>query len=107
MRPVRLAVAAASGAGAASLLNGYRRYNAACNHCHGPDGVGSTFAPSLVEQVFDPGLFRQAVLLGRASGVSVMKGFCDDPNIAPYVDDIYIYLKARAGGAVGRGRPAP
>jgi mono/diheme cytochrome c family protein len=22
--------------------NGFRRYNAGCNHCHGPDGVGST-----------------------------------------------------------------
>ena len=30
--------------------NGFRRYNAACNHCHGPDGAGSTFAPSLVDQ---------------------------------------------------------
>ncbi len=26
--------------------NGYRRYHAGCNHCHGPDGVGSTFASS-------------------------------------------------------------
>jgi mono/diheme cytochrome c family protein len=26
-----------------------RRYHARCNHCHGPDGVGSTFGPSLVE----------------------------------------------------------
>jgi hypothetical protein len=34
--------------------NGCRRYNAACNHCHGPDGAGSTFATSLVD-----GLRRQ------------------------------------------------
>jgi hypothetical protein len=26
--------------------NGFRRYNARCNHCHGPDGVGSTCAAS-------------------------------------------------------------
>ena len=26
--------------------NGFRRYNAGCNHCHGPDGVGSSFGPS-------------------------------------------------------------
>jgi hypothetical protein len=34
-----------------------------------------------------------------------MKGFGGDPNIAPYVDDIYAYLQARADGALGRGRP--
>jgi len=34
-----------------------------------------------------------------------MKGFADDPNIAPYVDDIYAYLQARADGVLGPGRP--
>ena len=29
--------------------NGFRRYNAVCNHCHGPDGVGGSFGPSLIE----------------------------------------------------------
>jgi mono/diheme cytochrome c family protein len=33
-----------------AILNGYRRYDASCSHCHGPDGVGSTFAPSLIER---------------------------------------------------------
>ena len=28
-------------------LNGFRRYHAGCNHCHGAYGEGSTFAPSL------------------------------------------------------------
>ena len=34
-----------------------------------------------------------------------MKGFADDPNIAPYVDDIYAYLQARTDGELGPGRP--
>ena len=34
-----------------------------------------------------------------------MRGFADDPNVAPYVRDIYLYLEARADGSVGRGRP--
>jgi hypothetical protein len=34
-----------------------------------------------------------------------MKGFSGDPNVAPYVDDIYAYLQARADGVLGRGRP--
>jgi len=84
-----------------------RRYNAACNHCHGPDGAGSSFAPSLVEHAFDREIFRRVVLAGKANGVSVMEGFGGDPNVAPHVDDIYDYLKARAEGAIGRGRPSP
>ena len=37
------------------VYNGFRRYHAGCNHCHGPDGVGSTFAPALVEKLLDTG----------------------------------------------------
>jgi mono/diheme cytochrome c family protein len=90
-----------------AILNGYRRYNSACNHCHGPDGVGSTFAPSLIEQPLPFARFRTVVEQGSASGTAVMRGFADDPNVAPYVRDIWLYLEARAGGSVGRGRPAP
>jgi mono/diheme cytochrome c family protein len=85
--------------------NGFRRYNAGCNHCHGPDGIGSTFAPSLVDGLPEVEAFRRIVREGKISGTSVMKGFGGDPNVAPYVDDIYAYLQARADGALGRGRP--
>ena len=85
--------------------NGFRRYSAGCNHCHGPDGVGSTFAPSLIEGMPPPAAFRDIVLNGRRDGTKVMKGFAGDPNVEPYVDDIYAYLQARADGALGRGRP--
>jgi mono/diheme cytochrome c family protein len=85
--------------------NGFRRYHAACNHCHGQDGMGSTFAPSLVERLPDIEDFRRIVRDGTANGQSVMKGYAGDPNIMPYVDDIYGYLQARADGVLGRGRP--
>jgi mono/diheme cytochrome c family protein len=89
----------------ARTYNGFRHYHAVCVHCHGPEGMGSTFAPSLVSQLPDSESFRRIVLAGRRSGASVMKGFAGDPNVAPYVDDIYAYLQARADGALGRGRP--
>lgn len=89
----------------ARTYQGYRRYHAGCSHCHGQDGMGSTFGPSLVERLPDVELFRRIVRLGVASGSSVMKGYADDPNVAPYVDDIYAYLQARADGVLGRGRP--
>ena len=101
------ALAQGEAAAGQAILNGYRRYNSACNHCHGPDGVGSTFAPSLIEQPLPYPRFEEVVEQGSASGVSVMRGFADDPNVAPYVRDIWLYLEARAGGSVGRGRPTP
>jgi mono/diheme cytochrome c family protein len=89
----------------ARTYNGFRRYHAGCNHCHGPDGVGSTFASSLVDRPLGVEAFRRVVREGQSDGVSVMKGFAGDPNFAPYIDDIYAYLQARADGALGRGRP--
>lgn len=54
------------------LLNGYRRYHAGCNHCHGPDGLGSSFGPSLVESPPDPDRFREAVRDGIKGARGVM-----------------------------------
>jgi mono/diheme cytochrome c family protein len=34
----------------AGTYNGFQRYHAGCNHCHGPDGMNSTFGPSLVDE---------------------------------------------------------
>jgi mono/diheme cytochrome c family protein len=89
----------------AATYNGFRRYNAVCSHCHGQDGVGSSFAPSLVDGLLDIDTFRNVVLDGLVAGSSVMKGFANDPNVAPYVGDIYAYLQARNDGALGGGRP--
>ena len=89
-----------------AILDGYRRYNSACNHCHGPDGIGSSFAPSLIDRPLPYARFREIVEQGSATGVSVMRGFANDPNVAPHIADIYAYLEARAAGTVGRGRPA-
>jgi len=89
----------------ARTYNGFRRYHAGCNHCHGPDGMGSTFAPSLVESLPGVETFRRIVRHGQANGTSIMKGFAADPNVAPYVDDIYAYLQARADRALSPGRP--
>jgi mono/diheme cytochrome c family protein len=89
----------------ARTYDGYRRYHAGCNHCHGPDGMGSSFGPSLVNRLPEIEAFRRIVRDGQSSGAAVMKGFAGDPNVAPYVDDIYAYLQARADGALGRGRP--
>src|SRR5262245_10107431 len=63
----------------ARTYNGFRRYHAVCNHCHGPDGSGSTFGPALVDQLIDLDAFRRIVREGTRNGASVMKGFAGDP----------------------------
>lgn len=91
--------------------NGFRRYHSSCHVCHGPDGLGSTYAPPLIESIPRIGYdgYLEAVVNGienvSTSEQSVMPGFGEDPNVMNYVDDIYSYLKARADGVIGRGRP--
>jgi methanol metabolism-related c-type cytochrome len=92
--------------------SGYRRYNSECIVCHGPDGEGSTFAPALVNSLktmtYDQ--FMNIVAGGKqdvnAAQNQVMPSFGTNRNVMCYIDDIYVYLKARADGAVPRNRPA-
>ena len=90
----------------ARTFSGYRRYHGSCNHCHGPDGVGSIIAPPLVDRLPRLEAFQLIVRGGVKKGNAVMKGYADDPNIEPSIDDIFAYLQARADGVLGRGRPA-
>jgi methanol metabolism-related c-type cytochrome len=93
------------------LFSGYRRYHSDCHVCHGPDGVGSSYAPGLMESLksIDYPTFLSIVAEGRknvSSGKeSVMPAFGDNKNVYCYLDDLYIYLRARAVGAAPRGRP--
>jgi methanol metabolism-related c-type cytochrome len=90
---------------------GFIRYGANCLACHGPDGLGSTYAPSLVNafQHLDYGSFLETVAGGKknvsASQQLVMPSLGTDKNVMCYIDGIYVYLRARSDGALGRGRP--
>ncbi|WP_026869699.1 c-type cytochrome, methanol metabolism-related [Inquilinus limosus] len=94
------------------VYNGFRRYNSICYVCHGPDGEGSSFAPSLVDSLktlsFDQ--FMDTVVNGKetvnTASEKKMPALGTDPNVMCYINDIYAYLKARSDGVVGRGRPA-
>jgi methanol metabolism-related c-type cytochrome len=93
-------------------FSGFRRYHSECHVCHGPDGEGSTYAPSLVESLktMSYAEFLQIVAGGRevirADKQSKMPALGENPNVMCYIDDIYIYLKARSDNALPRGRPA-
>ena len=91
--------------------DGYRRYEAYCLRCHGPDGAGSSYAPALAESLKSLSYeqFLETVVYGRknvsASQQSVMPAFGEAIDVMENIDDIYSYLTARADGVIGRGRP--
>jgi len=92
--------------------SGFRRYHSECHVCHGPDGMGSTYAPGLTQSLktMSYGDFLSIVASGRqnvsTSQGNVMPAFGDNPNVACYMDDLYVYLRARANDAFERVRPA-
>jgi methanol metabolism-related c-type cytochrome len=91
--------------------SGFRRYHSECHVCHGPDGMGSSYAPALKDSLKTMSYadFLGVVATGRknvsSSQENVMPSFGDNKNVVCYLDDIYVYLRARASDAVGRGRP--
>jgi methanol metabolism-related c-type cytochrome len=107
-----IAVAAFVGKTALADGTGYRRYHSECHVCHGPDGMGSTYAPALKDSLKTMSYadFLGVVASGRknvtSSQENVMPAFGDNPNVSCYMDDIYVYLRARANDTIGRVRPA-
>ncbi|MCF8481274.1 MAG: c-type cytochrome, methanol metabolism-related [Rhodospirillum sp.] len=94
-----------------ATYSGFRRYHSECHVCHGPEGMGSSYAPALKDSALrmDYYDFIDVVTNGRqkvsAAENSVMPSFGTNPNVMCFLDDIYTYLKARGTGAMPRGRP--
>jgi methanol metabolism-related c-type cytochrome len=92
--------------------SGYRHYHSDCHVCHGPDGEGSSYAPALKDSLktMSYAQFLGLVAAGRknvnTAQENVMPAFGTNPNVACYMDDIYVYLRARANGVWGRERPS-
>ena len=93
-------------------FSGFRRYHSECHTCHGPDGEGSSYAPALVQSVQDMDYtdFTYVIINGRENvhggTQNVMPSFAENLNVMCYLDDIYVYLRARGQGELPRGRPA-
>jgi methanol metabolism-related c-type cytochrome len=91
--------------------SGFVRYHSECHVCHGPDGMGSSYAPALIDSLktINYGDFLGVVAGGRknvnTANENVMPAFGTNKNVMCVVDDIYVYLRARANDAVPRGRP--
>lgn len=118
-----------------STYLGWRVFHSTCHGCHGVDATGTTVAPDLVARVRrlsardfsvkvlsryritvsaqdaagdNRSELREAFLeqvLRRERGDVLMPAWERDANVQPHVLDIYAYLRARADGAIGPGRP--
>jgi methanol metabolism-related c-type cytochrome len=90
--------------------SGFRRYHSECHVCHGPEGDGSSFAPALKDSLknFDYAEFYGIVVGGKQTlgggSDKVMPALGDNKNVMCYIDDIYVYLRARGNG-LPQGRP--
>ncbi len=91
---------------------GALQYGGNCMRCHGPDGLGSTEGPNLVDALKKLSYqeFTATVSGGKKSTGAgkelVMPALGTDKNVMCNLDAIYIYLRARSAGAVDRGKPA-
>lgn len=116
-----------------STYLGWRIFHSSCSSCHGTDALGTGVAPDLTRRLAEiprskfvatvlqrynivvregetagesgaREAFVEQILQGKAGRV-MMPVWDGDPNVAPNVTDLYAYLKARADGALGTGRP--
>ena len=89
---------------------GWKQYELNCSRCHGEFGVGTSFAPNLTVSlksdgtVPDQAAFISVVCQGRKE--KGMPSWCEAGLEMTKMIDMYSYLKLRADGKVGAGRPA-
>lgn len=92
----------------ASTMMGWEVYTGTCMACHGPDGVGSSFAPSLIRVVDRRSFEDFAITIAEGLSIRpgmVMPSFAEDARVMSHVVDIWNYLGARLEGGLPRGRP--
>ena len=93
-------------------FSGFRRYHSECHVCHGPDGMGSTYAPPLREAVMRLDYYEfVGIVAGGIENVDaadnyVMPALGTNQNVMCYIDDLWVYLRARGADAIPRGRPS-
>ncbi len=87
------------------MTRGFRAFSQ-CQVCHGLDGNGSSFAPSLTAKLkeIDRERFVDVVTKGYKGQIGVMPGWENNPNVMKYMDNLYLYLMARADGAIPAGK---
>jgi mono/diheme cytochrome c family protein len=87
---------------------GWRTYAANCQVCHGGSGMGSTFAPNLMDRLktrVDYPRFLTVVSEGYTGQVGAMPAWKTKKDVMSNLDNLYRYLRARTDGKLPPGRP--
>ncbi len=84
---------------------GWRVFQAQCATCHAADARGSGFAPDLTLRL--TGMTQRAFFAALDQGYfgpqSSMPPRGRDPNVAPYYDELWSFLRARIAGDLPAG----
>ena len=94
----------------ANTYHGWQLYGENCQRCHAPGAVGVEYpyTPALAKSLktMSEARFKHIVTNGKQCGEPlVMPSFGETPAVMLRLDDLYAYLKARADGVLGPGRP--
>jgi nucleoid-associated protein YgaU len=87
---------------------GWRSFHTHCFQCHGGSGMGSTFAPNLMDRLnssVDYARFKHVLQNGYTGKVGAMPSFAKNTAVLKDTDALYGYLRARADGVLPAGRP--
>jgi mono/diheme cytochrome c family protein len=84
---------------------GWRVFQAQCATCHAADAHGSSFAPDLALRMsrMTQRDFFAALDRGYFGPQSTMPPRGRDPNVAPYYDELWSFLRARITGDLPPG----
>ncbi len=95
--PYRIECAAAPCRADLATYIGWRVFQAQCATCHAADARGSNFAPDLTLRMsgMTQREFFAALDQGYFGSQSSMPPRGRDPNVAPYYDELWSYLRAR------------
>ena len=94
----------------APVYKAWQQYMLQCARCHGEDGQGSTFAPSLLTALRPDGdvpsqeEFLSILTKGREEKGMPSAGKMGVDSV--YLEGLYEYLKGRSDGRLHGGRPA-
>jgi mono/diheme cytochrome c family protein len=88
---------------------GWKQFELNCSRCHGEYAVGTSFAPALIVSLKDGGpiptkeVFITTVCAGRPD--KGMPAWCALGLEMDKIERMYKYVKGRADGKIGAGRP--
>ena len=93
----------------ALTYTGWRTYKIECQQCHGGGGMGSTFAPNLMDRFnkagVDYGRFLYVLDHGYTGQTGAMPSMAKNSRVQKAKQALFAYLQARADGVIPLGRP--